>query len=163
MGNDNHNNVHTDDGNNNNDNDVHADSQSSSSEKLLTPRPDCDIHNATSTITDGDANIDLTEDNSNIISSWTCRKCTLINSQSLSVCDACNARRESTRSSSKSNQCDIMLGEEGINGDDEQLGRSKKQKLKAPSSKANNVTNKQQKQKQPHKKKKKTTLSSWQS
>ena len=55
-----------------------------------------------------------------------------------------------------------MLGEEGIiNGDDELLGKSKKQKLKAPSSKANNVTNKQQKQ--PHKKKKKTTLSSWQS
>ena len=56
-----------------------------------------------------------------------------------------------------------MLGEEGIiNGDDELLGRSKKQKLKAPSSsKANDVTNKQLKQKQPHNKKK-TTLSSWQ-
>ena len=165
MGNGNHNNnIHIDDANNN-DNDINAGSQSSSGEKLLTPRPDCDINNTTSTITDGDTNIDLTEDNSNNINSWTCRKCTLINSQSLSVCDACNARRESTRSSSKSNQCDIMLGEEGIiNGDDEQLGRSKKQKLKAPSSKANDVTNKQQKQKQkqPHKKTK-TTLSSWQS
>lgn len=161
VGNDNHNNIHND--NATNDNDINAGSQSSSGEKLLTPRPDCDINNTTSTITDGDTNIDLTEDNSNIINSWACRKCTLINSQSLSVCDACNARRESNRSSSKSNQCDIMLGEEGIiNGDDELLGKSKKQKLKAPSSKANNVTNKQQKQKQPHKKTK-TTLSSWQS
>ena len=65
MGNDNHNNVHIDDGSNHNNDVNNAGSQSCySGEKLLTPRPDCDIHNATSTITDGDADIDLTEDNS---------------------------------------------------------------------------------------------------
>ena len=80
----------------------------SNDEKMLTPRADA-------------AEIDLTGDSDEEINNkkkvgielnkqWKCQRCTLLNPQSSSVCDACQGRRESSRHSVKK--------ENNRNGDD---------------------------------------------
>jgi len=142
-------------GNNNKHNDSFINGSQSSSERLLTPRPDDDNDTKISGMSknNGSGAVDLTADDSDDCnniknsSSWTCRKCTLVNSVTVSVCDACNTRRESTRSSN-SKRCtnnneiesdDELLG--GYDGDESQaIGKNKHKRLKKGSGSSNTTT-----------------------
>jgi len=157
------------------------DSQSSTSERLLTPRPDDDndtkMFAAGMSKSNGSGAVDLTTDDSddcnNIkYSSWTCRKCTLVNSVTVSVCDACNTRRESTRSSnSKSFTNSDSDDDELLGGYDEDepraIGKKKHKRLKKGTGSSNTTTSRKADdtaavatKKDQKKKKKKSTANS---
>ena len=140
------------DNNNKHDNFMNG-SQSSVSERLLTPRPDDDNDTKISGMSksNGSGAVDLTADDSDdcnttkTSSSWTCRKCTLVNSVTVSVCDACNTQRESTRTSNKSctNNNDIDSDDEllgGYDGDEPQAGKKKKHKRLKKGTGSSNTT-----------------------
>lgn len=66
----------------------------SGDEKMITPRAEATID---LTGKESDGNRDANKNGKKKQNQWECQRCTLLNPQSIAVCGACDARRESTR------------------------------------------------------------------